>query len=79
MTVVHESEDFEVWFQCLDRRDREAVEPLRVLYAFDPRREAWILLGGNKAKESNFYRRAIPRAEAIWMAHLGKLTREGQK
>ncbi len=114
MTVVHQSEEFEVWLESLDPADRRAVNrvvtllemlgvtlgaphssalrgsrfplrelrprsgasPLRLLYAFDPRREALVLLGGNKATEPVFYRRAIERAEALWIAHLARLTRE---
>ena len=44
--------------------------PLRVLYAFDPRRHAVLLLGGNKAENKRFYRELVPRAEAIWERYL---------
>ncbi|MGH7966132.1 MAG: type II toxin-antitoxin system RelE/ParE family toxin [Candidatus Binatia bacterium] len=42
--------------------------PLRVFYAFDPRRQAIVLLGADKAGQSDkqFYRYWIPRVEAIW-------------
>jgi hypothetical protein len=55
-------------------RPKRGASPLRVLYAFDPRREAVVLLGGNKAKEASFYRRAIARAETPWEVHLQELT-----
>jgi hypothetical protein len=58
-------------------RPRRGASPLRVLYAFDPRREAWILLGGNKATEASFYRHAIARAEALWAMHLERVKQEG--
>ncbi len=44
--------------------------PLRVFYAFDPRRDAVLLLGGSKAGNKRFYRELIPRAEAIWQDYL---------
>ena len=50
---------------------------VRILFAFDPRRKAVLLLGGDKAKGkngkakwSNWYKRAIPKAEALYRRHL---------
>ena len=43
---------------------------MRVFYAFDPRRNAVLLLGGNKAGNKRFYRELVPRAEAIWERYL---------
>jgi hypothetical protein len=63
-------------FPLREPRPRGGASPLRVLYAFDPRREALILLGGNKATEASLNRRAIARAETIWISHLERLTRE---
>ena len=51
-------------------------QPYRILYAFDPAREALLLLGGNKSGDKRWYRKAIPRAEAIFVRHLEDL--EGQ-
>jgi hypothetical protein len=48
-------------------------QPYRILFAFDPRREALLLLGGNKAGDKRWYRKAIPRAEAIIARHLEEL------
>lgn len=51
---------------------------LRVLFAFDPRRQAILLLGGDKSGEWNeWYRRAIPRADALYDSHLDELRAEG--
>jgi hypothetical protein len=44
--------------------------PLRVFYAFDPRRDAVLLIGGDKTGDGRFYDRLIPRAEAIWAQYL---------
>lgn len=48
-------------------------QPYRILFAFDPKREALLLLGGNKAGDERWYRKAIPRAEAIFARHLEEL------
>lgn len=52
---------------------------LRVLFAFDPRRTAILLLGGNKSgKWERWYRQAIPQAEALYAEHLEMLGRGEQ-
>jgi len=49
-----------------------------VLFAFDPRRKAILLLGGDKTGDwTAWYERAIPRADALYRAHLGELRQEG--
>jgi len=49
-----------------------------VLFAFDPRQVALLLVGGDKAGNwKRWYREAIPRAEALYEAHLEELRREG--
>lgn len=51
-------------------------EPYRILYAFDPKREALLLIGGNKAGDKQWYKRMIPVAEKIFAAHLAALDKE---
>ncbi len=48
-------------------------KPYRVLYAFDPRRVAYLLLGGDKTGNKNWYAEMIPKAESIYAAHLAEL------
>lgn len=48
-------------------------EPYRILYAFDPKREALLLIGGNKTSDKRWYKRMIPVAEKIFAAHLQSL------
>lgn len=50
--------------------------PLRVFYAFDPRRMAILLIGGDKTGDRQFYRRMIPLADALYDEHLAALERE---
>ena len=51
-------------------------KPYRSLYAFDPNREAIMLLGGNKAGKKRWYRENIPIAEARYQEHLDSLETE---
>jgi hypothetical protein len=52
---------------------------LRVLFVFDPRREAILLLGGDKTGSWNdWYEWAIPRADALYTKNLRELRREGR-
>lgn len=51
---------------------------IRVLFAFDPRRTAILLIGGDKGgRWSDWYERMIPTAEALYEAHLETLREEG--
>jgi hypothetical protein len=54
-------------------RVQSSGRPLRVLYAFDPRRQAVLILGGDKTGDDRFYLRMIPRAETIWERYLEEL------
>jgi hypothetical protein len=40
------------------------------LYVFDQKRQAVLLLGGNKQTQDRFYEKEIPRAERIWEQYL---------
>lgn len=51
--------------------------PYRVLYAFDPRRTAILLVGGGKAGNDRFYERMIPIADRLYDEHLETLRAEG--
>ena len=47
-------------------RIQSGGRPLRVFYAFDVRRDAVLLLGGDKTGDDRFYERMIPTAERLW-------------
>jgi len=52
---------------------------LRVLFAFDPRRAAILLLGGDKTgRWAAWYAEAIPAAERLYDEHLAQLREEGE-
>lgn len=44
--------------------------PLRVFYAFDPRRQAVLLIGGDKRGDKRFYETYVPQAERLWAEYL---------
>lgn len=44
--------------------------PIRVFYAFDPKRQAVLLLGADKTGRKRFYEEMIKRAEALWEEYL---------
>ena len=53
-------------------RDRH----LRVLYAFDPRRTALLLLGGDKTGDPKWYEKFVPIADELFDRHLKELRRK---
>ena len=50
---------------------------LRVLYAFDPRRAAILLIGGDKTGNDRWYEESVPKADELYDAHIEQLTLEG--
>ena len=52
-------------------------DPYRILYAFDPRRTAILLIGGNKRGDDRWYEKFVPFADALYDEHLMNLKREG--
>lgn len=52
-------------------------KPYRVLYAFDPRRFAILLIGGNKIGDDRWYEKFIPIADDLYDQHLISLKEEG--
>jgi hypothetical protein len=51
--------------------------PIRILYAFDPRRTAILLIGGVKQGRDRWYEVSVPRADALYVEHLRDLREEG--
>lgn len=51
--------------------------PLRILYTFDPRRTAILLLGGDKTGDARWYKRSIPLAEGLYHDHMRDLLEGG--
>jgi len=57
-------------------RVQSGGKPLRVFYAFDSRRAAILLIGGDKTGDRRFYERLIPIADALYDEHLAELHKE---
>jgi len=53
---------------------KQGRSPLRIVYAFDPRRDAVLLIGGDKSGDTKFYARLVPLAERIWNQYLAEQT-----
>ena len=52
-------------------------DPWRIFYAFDPRRAAILLIGGNKAGDDGFYEITVPLADRLYDVHLIEIQKEG--
>lgn len=52
--------------------------PYRILYAFDPRRHAILLIGGDKTGQDRWYDVFVPVADTLYDVHLDTLSKEGQ-
>ena len=51
--------------------------PIGFLYAFDPRRVAILLIGGDKTGHDRWYEQFVPVADRLYDRHLDTLKREG--
>ena len=58
-------------------RAQSGGSPIRVFYAFDPRRSAILLIGGDKTGDNRFYERYIPIADRLYDDYLDELRNEG--
>jgi hypothetical protein len=56
---------------------QHAGDPYRVLYAFDPRRCAILLIGGDKTGDDRWYEIFVPIADKLYDSHLRALEEEG--
>jgi hypothetical protein len=51
-------------------RVQSGGRPIRIFYAFDPRRSAILLIGGDKTGDNRFYERMIRIADKLYDVHL---------
>ena len=58
-------------------RTQHNGNPYRTLYAFDPRRNAILLIGGNKTGNNRWYETYIAIADRVYDEHLQQLLKEG--
>ncbi|MCL2726536.1 MAG: type II toxin-antitoxin system RelE/ParE family toxin [Polyangiaceae bacterium] len=57
-------------FPLRELRIQSMGRPLRVIYAFDPARDAYLIIGGDKTGDARFYERIVREAETIWTEYL---------
>lgn len=57
-------------------RTQHAGRPLRTLYAFDPRRAAILLIGGDKTGDERWYDAHVPIADRLYDEHLEEIKKE---
>ena len=58
-------------------RTQSKGRPIRTFYAFDPRRSAILIIGGDKTGDDRFYERMIPLADRLYDEHLEELREDG--
>jgi hypothetical protein len=58
-------------------RIQHTGRPYRVLYAFDPRRTAILLLGGDKTGDDRWYEKHVPVADRLYDRYLEEIQKEG--
>jgi hypothetical protein len=63
--------------QMRELRVQSGGKPLRIFYAFDPRRTAILLIGGDKTGDNRFYEKYIPIADRLYDVYLAELKEEG--
>jgi hypothetical protein len=60
-------------------RTQHAGRPYRTLFAFDPRRAAILLIGGDKTGRDRWYEENIPIADRLYDDHMETFKKEGAK
>ena len=57
-------------------RVQSGGRPIRIFYAFDHRRFAILLIGGDKTGDDRFYAKMVPLADRLYREHLGEIRAE---
>jgi hypothetical protein len=58
-------------------RVQSGGRPLRIFYAFDPRRSAILLIGGDKTGDDRSYERMVPIADQLYDVYIAEIRQEG--
>jgi hypothetical protein len=54
-------------------RVQSGGKPIRIFFAFDPRRTGMLLIGGDKTGDERFYERMIRLADDLYAEHLREI------
>jgi hypothetical protein len=57
-------------------RAQAGGDPLRMLYAFDSRRTAILLVAGDKTGDNRWYETNVPAADRLFEHHLNSIRKE---
>lgn len=60
-------------------RAQAGGDPMRMLYAFDPRRTAILLVAGDKTGDDRWYETNVPDADRLFERHLQAIKKERAK
>ena len=63
--------------QMRELRTQSGGKPLRTLYAFDPRRYAILLIGGDKTGDDRWNEKFVLAADRLFEKHLLEIEKEG--
>ncbi|WP_245312980.1 type II toxin-antitoxin system RelE/ParE family toxin [Bradyrhizobium macuxiense] len=58
-------------------RVQSGGKPIRVFYAFDPRRAAILLIGEDKTGNDRFYDDMIPVSDKLYDVYIDQIRKEG--
>lgn len=59
-------------------RVQQGGKPIRIFYAWDPRRVCLLLIGGDKTGDNQFYDRMVSAADDLYDEHVETLRREDE-
>ena len=65
--------------QMRELRIQHKGKPYRVLYAFDPKRMALLLVGGDKSGKDRWYEKNVPLADKLYDEHLANLKKHAYR
>jgi hypothetical protein len=57
-------------------RTQSGGKPIGIFFAFDPNREAILLIGGDKTGDDRFYKLMIRQADSLYERYLDDLEQE---
>lgn len=66
-------------YRMRELRIQHHGRPYRILYVFDPRRSALLILGGDKTGNARWYEQNVPQAEKIFQQYLVELEKESRR
>ena len=53
-------------------------KPYRIIYAFDPKRQGILILGGNKVGDDRWYKKNLPLADKLFKQYLEDMKKNGE-